>query len=171
METTPKNFNTALEKGEYGEQIVRSILEEKGFIVYKPNTEGAHAFDILAIKDKSKCIAMDVKAKARRNKYADTGINLRHYNVYKRFADKHAMDFWLIFVDEMLGSIYGNTLEKLNEPKKVDGIEYPYDSNKSIRYWPIRSMIVIYQLNQKERADLACLSQRSYNYELSGLNA
>jgi hypothetical protein len=171
METTPRNFNTALEKGEYGEQIVRCILEEKGFIVYKPNTEGAHAFDILAIKDKSKCIAMDVKAKARRNKYADTGINLRHYNVYKRFADKHAMDFWLIFVDEMLGSIYGNTLEKLDEPKKVDGIKYPYNSNNSIRYWPISSMIVIHQLNQKERADLACLSQRSYNYELSGLNA
>lgn len=171
METTPRNFNTALEKGEYGEQIVRSILEKKGFIVYKPNTEGAHAFDILAIKDKSKCIAMDVKAKARRNKYADTGIDLRHYNVYKRFADKHAMDFWLIFVDEMLGSIYGNTLEKLNEPKKVAGIEYPYDSNNSIRYWPISSMIVIHQLNQKERADLACLSQRSYNYDLLGLNA
>lgn len=169
MATTPRSFDLALAKGEYGEQIVRRILEGKGFVVYKPNTEGAHAFDVLAIKDKRLCIALDVKAKSRRNKYADTGINLRHFETYKRFSDRHTMPFWLIFVDEMLGKIYGNTLEELAKPIEVEGINYPLiygDTQTGTIYWHMQSMRQIHTLTESEKADLVGLSQRNHEYAL-----
>jgi hypothetical protein len=167
METTRKSFDVALAKGEYGESIVRAILEEKGFVVYKPTTKGAHAFDVLAIKDKARCIALDVKAKARRNKYADTGINLRHYHTYKTFSEKHCMPFWIVFVDEMLGKIYGNTIEELDKPRTVDGKDYPFewhDSEKATRYWPIDAMLVFRKLDERDLEVLRGLSQRTHLY-------
>ena len=77
------DFEKALVKGKIGEDIVRRYLEEKGYVVYKPVTEGAHAFDILAVKDKKTVIIADVKTKARRNYFPDTGINYKHYVEYK----------------------------------------------------------------------------------------
>ena len=167
METTRKNFDIALAKGEYGEAIVRAILEQKGFIVYKPATEGAHAFDVLAIKDKARCIALDVKAKARRNKYPDTGINLNHYNTYKEFSEKHLMPFWIVFVDEMVGKIYGNTIEELDKPRTVNGIDYPLKWNNGGRiiiYWPIEAMLVFRSLKESDLDALRGLSQRTHLY-------
>lgn len=164
MATIRKNFDLSLAKGEYGEQIVRRILEKQGFVIYKPQTEGAHAFDVLAIQNKTRCIALDVKAKARRNKYADTGINVRHYQTYKAFSEAHQMPFWVVFVDEMLGRIYGNTLANLDKPVTEAGISYPFEYAGLIRYWPLASMIFMHTLTCDEKADLAALSQRSHAY-------
>lgn len=169
MVTTSRNFDLALEKGEYGEQIVRRILEQKGFVVYKPHTEGAHAFDVLAIKDKSRCIAMDVKAKSRRNKYADTGINVRHFLTYKSFSETHRMPFWLVFVDEMIGKIYGNTLDQLAKPMQRDGISYPYTFDNGYGatiYWHLESMIEMYSLSETDKSNLVKLSQRNHEYKI-----
>ena len=63
---TRASFLMSLSKGEFAEQIIKGKMEARGFVVYRPTTDRAHAFDILAIKDKEKCIAIDVKAKARR---------------------------------------------------------------------------------------------------------
>jgi len=163
---TPKNFDVAMAKGKFGEFIVRRILEAKGFIVYEPRTVGAHAFDVLAIKDKKRCIAMDVKAKARRNKYADTGINERHYKIYSDFSRTHNMPFWVVFVDEMVGEIYGNTLEALDIPRTIDGIIYPmiYGGDTGTRYWPLAAMIKLHDLTASEKEELSRLSQRSHEY-------
>ena len=61
-----KNFQTALIKGEIGEQIVTQYLEKKGWIVYFQFTKNkAHAFDMLCTYNKEKVIALDVKTKAR----------------------------------------------------------------------------------------------------------
>ena len=164
METTRKNFDLAMAKGEYGERIVRRILEAKGFVVYKPNTPGAHAFDALAIKDKQRCIALDVKAKARRNKYADTGITVSHYLTYKAFSERHSMPFWIVFVDEMVGDIYGNTLEMLDREVTTNGICYPFEYEGKTRYWPLISMRLLHRLTADEMKDLQSLSQRSHEY-------
>jgi hypothetical protein len=66
---TRRNFDISLRKGALGESIIRSIMEDKGWVVYQPVTEGAHCFDIMAIRDKKTAIAVDVKAKARMNKF------------------------------------------------------------------------------------------------------
>jgi hypothetical protein len=170
MATTSRSFDLALAKGEYGEQIVRRILERKGFVVYKPATEGAHAFDVMAIKDKSRCIAMDVKAKSRRNKYADTGINIKHFQTYKSFSDTHSMPFWVVFVDEMIGKIYGNTLEQLSKPVEREGIKYPYtfdDPYGGTIYWHLDSMLQIYTLSESDKSNLVLLSQRNHEYKIT----
>ena len=70
-------------------------MEEKGYVVYKPVTEGAHAFDILAVKDKKTVIIADVKTKARRNYFPDTGINYKHYVEYKAISEKHCLPVFL----------------------------------------------------------------------------
>jgi len=162
-----RNFNVSLEKGEYGERIVRRILEARGYVVYKPSTEGAHAFDILAIKDKSKCIVMDVKAKARRNAYPDTGISLTHHATYHAFSVTHLMPFWVVFVDEMTGQIYGNTLDELNKTRYVGGNKYPMDYAGKTRYWPLEAMIVLYSLTADDMEALRNLSQRNHEYKFS----
>ena len=73
------NFKKALEKGAMGEKIIKDFLEEKGWIVYQPFAGKAHAFDMLAIKDKKKAIALDIKAKSRLDFIEATGINTKHF--------------------------------------------------------------------------------------------
>lgn len=171
-----KSFDTALKKGDIGERVVIPILERKGFAVYRPFTEGAHCFDILAIQNKDKAIALDVKAKARLNSYEATGIDQRHFEEYKNFSEKHNMDFWVIFVDEMLGEIYGNKISELEKPRCRSGEItetnefYPmvkpwgYRGSK-IRVWHLNSMIRnIGSLNDEAINDLKNYSQRAHEY-------
>ena len=34
-----------VKKGDFAEEIIRGFLEEKGFVIYEPITNGAHCFD------------------------------------------------------------------------------------------------------------------------------
>lgn len=158
-------FERSLQKGEFGERIVRKWLENQGYVVYQPTTLGAHAFDVLAIKDKEKCIALDVKSKARRTKYPDTGISVKHYETYLAFSARHQIPFWVCFVDEFLKQVYGNSIERLDEPIKVEGLWYPMVAYGT-RYWPVvpERMRVLHALTDEECASLKSLSQRSYDY-------
>lgn len=162
------NFEVALKKGEAGEKIIASLLESKGFVVYQPSTIGAHAFDMLAIKDKQRAIAIDVKAKSRRTYYNDTGINQSHFECYKLFSEKHSMPFWLFFIDEYLGKIYGNSIDELEVSIIADDVEYPFvqESNrgKAIRYWSLESMIQVGVIETEVAEKLKEMSQRNYEY-------
>ena len=167
MATTQKSFEVALQKGKIGEDIVRALLERKGWVVYQPETEGAHCFDMLSIKDKKYAIAIDVKAKAPLNKWPATGINERHFQEYLHFSQKHKMPFWVIFVDEQQGLIYGNTIEELEKPRTVEGMDYPILMNwqTPIRIWPLAAMKTIARLREHEMENLAQMNQRQYNYK------
>lgn len=164
-----KSFSISLEKGSIGEEIIKTMLESKGWIVYQPSTEGAHAFDMLSIKDKKQCIAIDVKAKSRMNKYPATGINQKHFENYAYFSKNHNMPFWLFFVDEMQKEIYGNELQTLEEKRIADGIEYPKllntANNQQIRLYPLDAMKHIADLSDADVQKLKHLSQRSYEYK------
>ena len=168
MVTIPTNFDKALKKGAIGEDIVRKLLEAKGWIVYQPFTNGPHAFDMLATLNKERAIALDIKAKARMNKFPATGVNKKHYEQYKRFSEKHAMPFWIVFVDEAQNSIYGNTIELLDVPCVIDKIEYPFDlvtrHNVVIRLWPLEKMYQFGKLSDLQSAELKALNQRNYEY-------
>lgn len=165
------SFETALKKGAIGEGVVRAKMESKGYVVYTPATKGAHAFDLLAIKDKKKCIALDVKAKARRIYYDDTGIDERLYKVYKSFSVNHNMPFWIVFVDEFTKTIYGNCIDELDSPYKCTskGIIYPLLSEsrdgKVMRYWHLSKMLYIADITDDIANELKEYSQRSYGYE------
>lgn len=160
-----RSFEVALRKGAIGEEIVRPYLEAKGYVVCRPVTEGAHAFDGLAIRNKKHCIAYDVKAKARMNNWPATGVNVSHFITYRDFSQKHNMPFWVFFVDEMLGQIYGNEISKLEEHRLIDGVEYPFVINTrsdQIRIWPLKAMLKVSDLSDEQKAALAACNQRTH---------
>jgi hypothetical protein len=166
---TQKSFETKLAKGKLGEDIVRGLLERKGWIVYCPFTGGAHAFDMLATYQKEKAIALDVKAKSRMNKYPATGINVRHYEQYKRFSEKHSMPFWIVFVDEQTNEIYGETLQNLDVECIVEGIKYPFvlttKYGQDIRLWAIEKMHKFGSIPETASAELKKHNTRNYDYK------
>ena len=165
---TQPDFDVAKKKGALGETVVRRILEENGWVVYQPMTNGPHQFDMMCIKNKRSAVAFDIKAKARMNKFPCTGVNQKHFDEYKRFSERHLMPFWIVFVDEGMRSIYGNTIEELEKPRIEGGISYPWTPNwkAALRLWPLSAMRTIADISEKEAVELNGLSQRSYEYEV-----
>lgn len=165
-----RNFEVAMKKGAVGESIIRQHLESKGWIVYQPITDGAHCFDMMSIKGKKMAIAIDVKAKARMNKWPATGINESHFLEYYQFSIKYSMPFWVIFVDEQQKTIYGNCISELEKPRIIDGIKYPFtlktSFGKAIHIWPLSAMKHISDLDDTQALSLDMLSQRKYEFNI-----
>lgn len=154
-------------KGDFGEDIINQFLESKGFVIYKPTTKSAHAFDRLAIKDKKQVVIVEVKTKPRRLYYPDTGIDIKHYNTYKEISKKHNIPVYLFFVDEEEGYIYGNYLSNLTEicivKQRRKEIQYPL-IEKNIIYFPLSKMNKLYKLTDKQIKFLKENSTRNINY-------
>jgi len=160
------NFNDlqTTKKGEIGEDLVKKWLEEKGWVIYEPTTDGPHVFDKLAIKDKKQIMIIEVKTKARRNYYPDTGIDVRHYEGYKLITQIMKVDIFLVFVDEMIGQVYGNKLNFLEEPIETsDCTKYPLIEN-GIIYFPLERMYKIAILDTSKVLELRKLNTRNYKY-------
>ena len=150
-------------KGNIGERLVREYLERKGYIVYEPKTGGAHGFDKLAILNKKQAIIAECKTKARRNKYADTGINIKHLEDYEYISAKHNLPVFIFFVDESVGKIYGNTLKELLIPRIVDGKQYP-SREKGIIYFPLINTKWVCNIGTDEIELLKANATRNYEY-------
>jgi Holliday junction resolvase len=163
------NFEVSLRKGTLAEEIIREKLEERGWVVYRPKTAGAHCFDMLCMKNKKEVIAIDVKSKARMNKFPATGIDYKNFLEYKSFSETHLINFWVIFVDEFKQMIYGNTIVELEKLRTENGKNYPFmmetKRGAKIRLWPLSAMLKIADLDDKQSENLKCLNQRNYNYE------
>jgi hypothetical protein len=145
-----------VKKGDIGEEIVKNYLENKGWIVYKPETIGAHYFDMICTKNKKKVIAIDVKTKARLNKYAATGINKKHYLDYKRFSNDTEIPFYLYFVDDKEGKVYYQLLNDLPEP---------FELNNKIVCWYLKDLIYIFDLTEEQIIKLTELDTRTHIYK------
>lgn len=156
-----------VKKGNIGEDIVKSVLENKGYIIYKCITDGAHAFDFLAIKDKKVFLIAEVKSKARFNKFDATGIDERSYNEYVFIYKNVGIDVILFFVDEHPKEerIYCQRLSVLMVEKTVNNISYP---NKNISkgkiVFSLQDMINVCRLNESQLAELRKHSTRNYEY-------
>lgn len=170
MGMTPRNSETCFKKGEYGELLFRGILEKKDYTVYTPKTKGAHPFDIIAVHkcpktgQKKPVFAADVKTKPMRVFFSDTGIWTNHYHVYLKFSKTHLMEFWLIFVDQNLGEIYGNTISELDKPRVIDSRAYPLIDGTT-RYYPKAAMRTIRLLTGDEIEELDRCSQIDDKYK------
>jgi len=166
------DWSKAVKKGALGEFIVDALLSKKNIVPYHPVFDGPHPFDRLcASLDKKRLYIIEVKTKARRTHYPDTGINIRHYNEYKYVRDHYNIPVFLVFVDEGERRIYGNFLTKLEKPKAVATerwhapiVNYPLEEN-GIIYFPLNSMIDIAKLDEREAEKLKELSARSYLYK------
>lgn len=151
-----KSFEISLIKGEIGEMIITLYLEKKGWIVYKPFTKKkAHYFDILATKNKEKVLAIDVKTKARFNKWEAQGIDIKTYNEYLAFIEMAKVPFYLIFIDDKLGDVHLANIAELK-----NGF-YP---NKKIIAWYLKDMKFMFKLNQKMIDLLSEYDQRNYEF-------
>jgi hypothetical protein len=150
------NFDIALKKGEIGEKIIISFLEEKGWIVYCPFTKNkAHYFDVLATQNKEKVIAIDIKTKARLNNWNAQGINIKSYNEYLKFINKINVPFYLFFIDDKNGDVHCAELIKLKNEF------YP---NPYIIAWNLNQMKLLFNIGIDKINELSKLDQRNYNY-------
>jgi hypothetical protein len=148
-------FEIALKKGELGENIIREYLESKGWIVYFPFTKNkAHAFDILCTLNKEKVIAIDVKTKARMNKFNAQGIDLRSYNEYLKFKEKMSIEFYLIFVDDKNGDVHTFEIGQ-----KIESIII----NKIIFWW-VKDMKFMFNIGKEKIEELSKYDQRGYDF-------
>lgn len=156
-----------VQKGDFAEAIIHEFLESKGYVVYKPVTDSAHPFDKLAIRDKRNVIIAEVKAKAKRNYFPDTGIDVRHYNDYIAIMEKHNIPVFIFFVDEMLGEIYGNFLSRLEREVVCEcrgkELKYPREQN-GIIYFHMDNMQSVKKLTEAEIQHLKHKSERGYEY-------
>ena len=159
-----------VQKGDIGEAVVDSYLISKGFIPYRPVAGGAHPFDrLVASRDKRTIFIADTKSKPARTYYPDTGIDVRHYEQYKYIQDKYSIDVFIFFVDEDSGTIYGNMLTKLDEPKREFNfktgkvVSYPLIQG-GIRYFPLSTMEQIGRIPEDELRQLRKLSTRNKAY-------
>lgn len=162
------NNKTTVQKGNIGEKLVESEMEEHGFIIYKPITEGAHAFDRLCIKGKEVAIIAEVKAKAKRKYYPDTGIDYNHYLDYKRMYEKYNLDTILFFVDEEACQIYSGRLSVLDKPEpfyhKGKQLTYPIIQN-SIIYFHISKMKTLCDIHVDDAGQLRKLTTKNERYK------
>lgn len=158
----------SVKKGDIGEDIVKQVLEDKGYVVYKCVTKKAHAFDFLCVKDKKVFVISEVKSKARLNKFNATGIDQRHFSEYLNIYNTLGIDVILFFVDEHPKEqrIYCQKLSILIQPKTIDGISYP--NSKLINNTVIFSLLDmkhVCNLSGEQITQLKSSSSRSYDYE------
>lgn len=166
------SFNNLIttKKGNEGERIVDNLLLSKGYIPYAPNADVAHPFDrICASRDKRTMFVVEIKTKARRNYYPDTGIDVKSYKGYKHIMKKYRVEVALFFVDEMLGKIYGGKLSQIEKPHNVvhngKTLKYPLFQNNII-YFPLERLTVYADLDSKDAELLMNLSSRNYDYNV-----
>ena len=133
MSQTNSEFQTksTTRKGRIGEAAVDAWLRQRGYIPYAaPEELGAHPFDRVAVhRDKRDIRIAEIKAKAARTWFPDTGINERHLLEYLSFEERVRVPVFLFFVDEMRRLIYGNLLSTLMQPTEIfwngNTLKYP----------------------------------------------
>ena len=158
-----------VKKGNIGEAIVEQYLQKRGFVVYKPVGQDAHLCDrFCATPNKKHIIIADVKTKARRTKYPDTGFNISHYEQYKAASKKYNLPIFIYFVDEAKQKIYGNKLTELEKDVFIQHegktLKYPMKWEKII-YFPLKLMITVHALTDLECEELKKYSTRNPNYK------
>lgn len=161
-ETTQEKKNR---KGQIGEQIVLSMLKNAGWTAMTHVIGGRpHDFDVLAFKNGVRR-AIDIKTYPARSVYPDTGINHNHFVKYQEFSHSSDTEFWIYFVDEVAGKVYGNSLLELERPRTVRGIQYPMTQESKTgkkRYWPTQAMITLGSIPKQTQHQLKRLRQSRF---------
>lgn len=156
-----------VKKGDYGELLVKSLLEKQGYILYRPDTDGAHGFDSYAYKNGRIEFAVEVKTKPKCKKYPETGFDERQYQKYIKLSKENNVPVRIFFVDEDLAEIYGNDLAALDKPYDDPTQSKPYPKvvghtggANLTRYFPMKHMKKFASLSPSEVATLKILNGR-----------
>ena len=144
-------------KGDIGELIVRDWLEKNNYLVYSLNENKAHWFDFLCTEGKKKAFAIDVKTKARLNKWPAQGIDKKHFKDYLRYSEMYNMDFYLIFVDDKTGDVHKADINKLKD-------KY-FEVNDNLVAWYLSDMDKLFTISKEEIEQLSFYDTRNYEFK------
>jgi hypothetical protein len=148
--------------------LVDAHLFSGGIVPYGPLLGKAHPFDRLcASQDKKNLFIVEVKSKARRNYYPDTGVDVRHYEDYMHIKATYAIPVFIYFVDEMLMRVYGGEIGWLSCSRTVAHkgrqLNYPLRQG-GIIYFPLEAMTTLCPIEADAAKQLKALSTRAYAY-------
>ena len=136
-------FQERLQKGSLGEIIVINHLKEKGYLVYT-HPKQAHPVDMVCFDDNYRMFFVEVKTKPKLNSYNGTGIDYRHFEIYKQLRDSYNTELYIYFVDFSVGSIYGNEINTLIKPvvsfENDEIVRYPFTVGRG------RNKVIIFSL-------------------------
>jgi len=148
-----------VKKGDIGQEIVVKILEDEGLqVMTHEKTSGPHWFDIVATREKKEMICIDVKTKARLNKWKAQGIDVKHHDDYMNLIEKYGVEFWLFFVDDKNGDIHAANLKRLTNS---------FNPCKGIIAWPLDQMHKVNKIKKEEIQKLSSFDTRNYKYNPS----
>lgn len=148
-------WDLSLQKGKFGEDIVRDRLQKQGRIAYSPPPGIAHPFDLLIYNPADGRISLgEVKAKPRRKYYEDNGVSRRSYEKYHKIRSKVPFPLTIFWVDEVLGMIYGGDLSRLMMPHRSRDRDYPIACPGGRIYFALDWMRQFWDLTATEIATL-----------------
>lgn len=149
-----------VKKGAIGERIVNEILSKKGYIVYRPITEGSHKIDFFAHRAdiKKQVICIEAKAKKRMACYYETGFDYRSYLHYMELLEKYNIESYVYFIDDFEECIYGAWLSNLGE-----GIRRGNNEDDVI-VWNLSKMELYRKLSEEELIELKKYTKQYYDY-------
>ena len=149
---------TEVKKGDIGEEIVKNILEKKGYIVYKPITNGAHKIDYFVHSgSEKKIMCCEVKTKRRMARYARTGCDISSHEQYLEIYKKHNIDTFIFFVDDFEECIYGQWLSVLGEGIIINRYS-------KVIVWELSTMKKIIELTNDQVSEINKFTKEVYDY-------
>lgn len=169
MITKTKTFK----KGTLGESIVIETLK-KLFPEYDILTQNikdkAHWVDLILMNKINNDIKyIEVKTKARLNKYPMTGIDYKHYQEYIRL-NKKGIDVIIFFVDDKLGDIHYLPVSKaieLENQNKIKILDFKQRNiNKKTICWFLEDMKFITNISKDQIDKLTKLDERNHNFKI-----
>tara|TARA_Y100001937_G_scaffold8494_1_gene10508 strand:- start:143 stop:658 length:516 start_codon:yes stop_codon:yes gene_type:complete len=169
MITKTKTFK----KGTLGESIVIETLK-KLFPEYDILTQNikdkSHWVDLILMNKINNDIKyIEVKTKARLNKYPMTGIDYKHYQEYIKL-NKKGIDVIIFFVDDKLGDIHYLPVSKaieLENQNKIKILDFKQRNiNKKTICWFLEDMKFITKISKDQIDKLTKLDERNHNFKI-----
>lgn len=133
--------------GNLGEKIIKKYLEQNQYNIYSCSRDAKHWFDGIATKNKEEIFFYDVKTKPKMRKYPAQGINITHYNDYKRLLNKTDIPFYLFFVDNLNGDVHQVALNKLIKLKENNQLEW---QDKIVYAWNLKHLEFLFTLTNEQ---------------------
>ena len=161
------NDTNCFKKGEIGEGIIINMIKNSypNYDILKHSIKDkAHWIDIIIMNKKNNDIRfVEVKTKARMNKFPMTGIDLKHYKEYLKLYLKTKIEILIYFIDDKIGNIYLLPISKAIELENQD--KYKTFKNGEIICWFLDDMKYIKKISENKIKELTKYDERNYEFK------
>jgi lipopolysaccharide export LptBFGC system permease protein LptF len=101
----------------------------------------------MATRNKDEIFFYEVKTKPKMRCYTAQGINIKHYNDYKRLLNKIDISFYLYFIDNLNGDVHSVALNKLIKLTENNQVEY---QDKNVIAWNLKHLKFLFTLTNEQ---------------------